>query len=120
MTTTKAPALPDVLAHLIASHTPAKRPLSGGLVLAYTPGSCNQAEPGVFRLTLSRRGVWPSEEEIETVKRDLKVALGKSGRILDGGLFVEPWLKGRPTSRPGQRVFYHVVFWREMRQASLL
>ena len=118
--TTKAPPLPDVLAHLVSSQTPAKRPLSGCLVLAYTPGSCNRAEPGVFRLTLSRRGVWPSEEEIETVKRDLKVALGKNGRYPDDALFVEPWLKGRPTGRPKQRIFYHVVFWREVRQASLL
>lgn len=48
------------------SDKPAKprKPLSGGFILAYTPGSHNQTEPGVYRLTLSRRGTWqrPSDQ----------------------------------------------------------
>jgi hypothetical protein len=58
MTTQAKPDLVDVLAGLIASQHPRKlKPLSGGLILAYTPGSHNRAEPGIYRLTLSRPGL---------------------------------------------------------------
>ncbi len=120
MTTTKAPSLVDVISELITSPTPKKlRPLSGGLILAYTPGSCNQSEPGVFRLTLSRRGVWPSDDEIEIVRRELREALKGRGRAAET-IFVEPWLKGKPKRKREEQVYYHVLFWRELVQASLL
>lgn len=120
MTTTKALSLVDVISELITSPTPKKlRPLSGGLILAYTPGSCNQAEPGVYRLTLSRRGVWPSDDEIEIVRRELREALKGRGRAAET-IFVEPWLKGPQAKRPSDQIQYHVLFWRELVQASFL
>lgn len=125
MTTTKSPPLVDVISELITSPTPKKlRPLSGGLILAYTPGSHNQAEPGVYRLTLSRRGTWPSEDEVRIVQRELHDALKRNGRAAET-IFVEPWLKGpqaKPPRRrgPSDQVMYHVLFWRELVQASLL
>lgn len=118
--TTKAPPLVDVLSELITHQTPKKmRPLSGGLILAYTPGACNEAEPGIHRLTLSRRGQYPSENEFEIVRRELREALKGRGRAAET-IFVEPWLKGPQTKRPSDRIHYHVLFWRELVQASLL
>lgn len=114
----QSPPLTDVLTEPTASRVQKKRPLTGGLILAYTPGSLNKTEPGVYRLTLSRRGVWPSELEIQTVKRDLRTALEGAGRNC-AGLFVEEFLRGRPARRPSERIYYHVVFWRELRQANL-
>jgi hypothetical protein len=120
MTTKPKPDLVDVLAGLIASQDPRKlKPLSGGLILAYTPGSHNRAEPGVYRLTLSRRGVWPSENEVRTTQRDLREALKRNGRFA-GTINWEPWLRGEPGKRPSDQVRYHVLFWRELVQASLL
>ena len=120
MTTTKAPPLVDVISQLITHQTPKKlKPLTGGLILAYTPGSCNQAQPGVYRLTLSRRGVWPSEDEIEIVRRELREALKGRNRAAET-IYVEPWLKGPQTKRPSDQIQYHVLFWRELVQAALL
>ena len=119
MTATKSPPLVDVLAALVARQTPGKRELSGQLILAYTPGSCNQAEPGVFRLTLSRRGVWPSEDEVRIVQRELREALKRHGRFAET-IYAEEWLKGPQAKRPSDQIHYHVLFWREMVQASLL
>lgn len=116
----KSPPLVEVLSQLIASREPKKlKPLSGGLILAYMPGSCNQAEPGVYRLTLSRRGVWPSETEVGVTQRELREALKKLGRAA-GTINWEPWLKGKPGTRPHDRIHYHVLFWEELVQASLL
>jgi hypothetical protein len=123
MTTKEAPALVDVLASLIGSDKPKKlnRPLSGGLYLAYTPGVCNEAEPGIHRLTLSRRGKYPSDNEIEIVRRELREALKRNGRAAET-IYVEPYLQvvGKVAERPSDRVHYHVLFWRELVQASLL
>jgi len=122
MTATKAPPLVDVISELIAHQTPKKlRPLSGGLILAYTPGACNEAEPGVYRLTLSRRGQFPSDNEVEIVRRELREALKKHGRFAET-IYVEPYLQvvGKVAERPSDRVHYHVLFWRELVQASLL
>ena len=122
MSTTKTqPPLTDVLAELIANREPAKlrKPLSGGLILAYTPGACNEAEPGIHRLTLSRRGQYPSNNEIEVMRRELREALKGRGRAAET-IYVEPWLKGAQTKRPSDRIHYHVLFWRELVQASLL
>ncbi len=115
------PSLVDVLASLISSEKPKKlnKPLSRGLYLAYTPGACNETEAGVFRLTLSRRGVWPSEDEIEIVRRELREALKGRGRAA-ATIFVEPWLTGPQAKRPSDQIHYHVLFWRELVQASLL
>ena len=116
----EAPPLVDVLASLITSQHPKKlKPLSGGLILAYTPGSHNRAEPGIYRLTLSRRGVWPSEDEVRIVQRELREALKRNGRFA-GTINWEPWLRGEPGKRPSDRVHYHVLFWRELVQSSLL
>ena len=120
MTAKTKPDLTDVLASLIASQAPKKlRPPLSGLILAYTPGSHNQAEPGIYRLTLSRRGVWPSEDEIEVVRRELREALKGRGRAAET-IFVEPWLKGPGVRRPSDRVHYHVLFWEELTQERLL
>jgi hypothetical protein len=121
MSATKpAPPLADVLAGLVASQHPKKlKPLSGGLILAYTPGPCNKAEPGIYRLTLTRRGDWPSDNEIEVVRRDLRQALKSLGRAAET-INIEPYHKGPATRRPSDRVHYHVLFWRELVQASLL
>lgn len=120
MTPTKAPPLVDVLSGLITSQAPKKlKPLSGGLNLAYTPGSHNQAEPGIHRLTLSRRGKWPSEDEVRIVKRELREALKRNGRFAET-IYVEEWLKGPQAKRPSDQVMYHVLFWRELVQASML
>lgn len=117
---TKTPPLVDVLSGLIASQEPKKlKPLSGGLILAYMPGSCNQAEPGVYRLTLSRRGVWPSEDEVRIAQRELREALKRNGRFA-GTINWEPWLRGKPVRRIDQQVMYHVLFWEELVQESLL
>lgn len=111
---TAAPTLSDILANLTAKKRPTKQPpLSRGLILAYTPGACNETEPGVFRLTLSRRGTWPSEQEIEIVKRELWAVLIKNGRIPER-IDLEPHLKA------GGNIHYHVLFWREGVQARLL
>ena len=115
----EAPPLTDVLAALINRQTPGKTELSGGLILAYTPGSHNQAEPGVYRLTLSRRGKWPSENEVRIVQRELREALKKHSRHA-GAISWEPWLRGKPGKRASDQVLYHVLFWEEMVQASLL
>lgn len=117
--TTKSPPLVDVLAALVARQTPGKRELSGQLILAYTPGSCNQSELGVYRLTLSRRGTWPSEDEVRIVQRDLREALKKHGRFA-AAINWEPWLRGKPGKRASDQVLYHVLFWEEMVQATLL
>ncbi|MEZ4594543.1 MAG: hypothetical protein R3D55_25875 [Chloroflexota bacterium] len=119
MTTKTQPPLVDVLASLISRQTPGKTELSGGLILAYTPGSHNQAEPGVYRLTLSRRGKWPSEQEVLIVQRELREALKKHSRHATT-INWEPWLRGKPGKRPSDQVLYHVLFWEEMVQASLL
>lgn len=120
MTATKTqPPLADVLAKLINRQTPGKTELSGKLILAYTPGSHNQTEPGVYRLTLSRRGTWPSEDEVRIVQRDLREALKKHGRFATT-ISWEPRLRGKPGKRPSDQVLYHVLFWEEMVQASLL
>jgi hypothetical protein len=121
MATKETPSLADVLTDLITSQHPKKlaRPLSGGLRLAYTPGPCNKAEPGIYRLTMSRRGTWPSENEVRIVQRELREALKRNGRAAET-IYVEPWLKGPPVKRPSDRVRYHVLFWRELVQASLL
>lgn len=58
---TAPPPLPAVLSHLLASPAPDHITLTGKLTLAYTPGDANTRDPGVHRLTLSRRGQWPSE-----------------------------------------------------------
>ena len=87
--------------------------------LAYTPGSHNQAEPGIHRLTLSRRGKWPSEDEVRIVKRELREALKRNGRFAET-IYVEGWLKGPQAKRPSDQVMYHVLFWRELVQASML
>jgi hypothetical protein len=111
--TAKAPALTDILTVLIRSDKKGHRTLERGLTLAYTPGSLNDAEPGVYRLTLSRHGTWPGEQEIGIVKRDLWTALIQNGRIPDR-ISVEPWLRGK------RDVHYCVLFWREGRQGKLL
>lgn len=119
-TKTKAPPLVDVLSGLIASQTPKKlKPLSGKLILAYTPASCNQAEPGVNRLTLSRRGVFPSEDEIRIVRRELRGALKRHGRAAET-IQVERGLLGKAVKRPSDQIHYHVLYWGELVQASLL
>ncbi len=118
-TTKTQPPLTDVLAALVNRQTPGKTELSGKLILAYTPGSHNQAEPGVYRLTLSRRGTWPSEDEVRIVQRDLREALKKHGRFA-ATINWEPWLRGKPGKRASDQVLYHVLFWEEMVQASLL
>lgn len=107
------PSLTAILAALTRSPKPDRVPLKHGLTLAYTPGDCNQAEPGVHRLTLSRRGVWPSEQEVATVKRDLSAALRAGGRVADG-VCVEWWLEAKGNIK------YHVLFWRELVQDNLL
>ena len=119
--TTKPPSLIEVLTELIDSPEPKKlrNPLSGGLMLAYTPGDKNQAEPGVYRLTLSRRGAWPSEDEVRVTQRELREALKKHGRYA-GTINWEAHLKGKPGKRPSDQVMYHVLFWEEMTQASWL
>lgn len=119
--TTKTPALIEVLTELINSPEPKKlrNPLSGGLMLAYTPGDKNQAEPGVYRLALSRRGAWPSEDEVRVTQRELREALKKYNRYA-GAINWEPWLKGAETRRPSDQIMYHVLFWEEMTQASWL
>jgi len=121
MNTKTQPSLVEVLAELIASPEPKKlrKPLSGGLMLAYTPGDKNQAEPGVYRLTLSRRGTWPSEDEVRVTQRELREALKKRGRAA-GMINWEPWLKGKPGKRPSDQIMYHVLFWEEMTQVSWL
>lgn len=81
MTSKTQPSLVDVLASLITRQTPGKTELSGGLILAYTPGSHNKTEPGVHRLTLSRRGKFPSEQEVQIVQRELREALKRNGRF---------------------------------------
>jgi hypothetical protein len=118
-TTKTQPPLTDVIAALVNRQTPGKTELSGKLVLAYTPGSHNQAEPGVYRLTLSRRGKYPSDNEIEIVRRELREALKGQGRVAET-IFVEPWLKGPQAKRPSDQIHYHVLFWRELVQGSLL
>jgi len=118
MATKAKPDLVDVLADLITRQTPTRRELSGKLILAYTPGNCNQTEPGVHRLTLSRRGVWPSENEVRIVQRELREALRKHGRHA-GAINWEPWLKGPAKRRPDDQIMYHVLFWEEMTQSSL-
>lgn len=121
MKTKEAPPLVDVLAALVTRQTPGKTELSGKLILAYTPGSHNQTEPGVYRLTLSRRGTWPSEDEVRIVQRELREALKRNGRAAET-IYVEPYLQvvGKVAERPSDRVHYHVLFWRELVQASLL
>lgn len=121
MTAKTQPSLVEVLTELITSPEPKKlrKPLSGGLMLAYTPGDKNQAEPGVYRLTLSRRGTWPSEDEVRVTQRELREALKKNNRYA-GTINWEPRLKGAETRRPSDRVHYHVLFWEEMTQASWL
>lgn len=119
MATKTQPPLVGVLATLINRQTKGKTELSGKLILAYTPGSHNRTEPGVFRLTLSRRGKWPSEQEVQIVQRELRQALKKHGRHA-GAINWEAWLVGSATRRPSDRVHYHVLFWEELTQASLL
>ena len=120
MTTKAKTPLVDVLASLITSSEPRKiKPLSGGLLLAYTPGDKNQAEPGIHRLTLSRRGVFPSEQEVRIVQRELLAALKRHGRFASA-INWEPWKKGKPTRRADHQIMYHVLFWEELVQGSLL
>ena len=109
----QAPPLVEILATLTAVPDQRSKPLERGLILAYTPGSLNETEPGVFRLTVSRHGVWPSNEEVVIVKRDLWKALIQNGRLPER-ISVEPWLRGK------RDVHYHVLFWREGRQERLL
>lgn len=73
----------------------------------------------MYRLTLSRRGVYPSEDEVRIVQRELREALKRNGRFATT-INWEPWLRGKPGKRPSDRVHYHVLFWEEMVQASLL
>lgn len=115
------PTLVEVVTGLITSSKPKKlnKPLSGGLYLAYTPGACNEAEPGVHRLTLSRRGKYPSDNEIEIMRRELREALKGQGRAAET-IYVESSLKGPQAKRPSDQIHYHVLFWRELVQASLL
>ncbi|MCP4420206.1 MAG: GH3 auxin-responsive promoter family protein [Chloroflexi bacterium] len=72
-----------------------------------------KAEPGVYRLTLSRRGSWPSEKEIQIVKRDLQAALKAAERHWSS-MAVEEYLRAAKSQR------YHVIFWIEAVQGSLL
>lgn len=118
MSTKTKPPLVDVLAALINRQTPGKTELSGGLILAYTPGSHNQAEPGVYRLTLSRRGKWPSDEEVQIVQRELRQALKKHNRHA-GTINWDACHRGKPTNRPQNQIMYHVLFWEELKQSSL-
>lgn len=109
--TTKTKQLAKIIAQLIRGQRKNYHRLGKGLVLAYTPGSLNEIEPGVYRLTLSRRGSWPSEKEIEIVKRDLKIALKAANRAWSD-MAVEEY-KRKGTQR------YHVIFWIEAVQAAL-
>lgn len=110
--TTKTQPLTNIIAQLIRSPARRHHTLPKKLTLAYTPGALNAAEPGVYRLALSRRGNWPSEKEIEIVKRDLKAVLKAAGRHWSG-MAVEEYLKGKKEQR------YHVIFWIEAVQAAL-
>lgn len=51
--------------------------------------------------------------------RELREALKKHGRFA-ATINWEPWLRGKPGKRPSDQVLYHVLFWEEMVQASLL
>lgn len=112
--TAKAPALTDILTMLIRSDKKTHRTLERGLTLAYTPGSLNG---GIHRLTLSRKGIFPSEQEIEIVKRDLYKVLSENGRFPEI-ISVESYLK-KPLKR-GVMIYYHILFWREGVQERLL
>ncbi len=112
MTTTNG-NLTDVIAQLVRSKTKASRKLSRGLVLAYTPGSEND---GVYRFTCSRRGVSPSDREMQIVERDLRAALKGEGRA-HTGLRCEPWLKKKTRRGVYQ---YHLWTWEELKQGELL
>lgn len=59
----------------------------------------------------SRKGVSPSNKELEIVQRDLRAALLAAGRPV-GEQRVEPWLRRGKWQ-------YHVIEWRELTQAAL-
>ena len=104
--------LSGIVSSLIGQERVGYHKLKKGLTIAYTPGNLNQKEPGVYRLTLSRKDSWPSDTEIEIVKERLKRALKERGRIWSD-IRVEQYLKGKKGMR------YHVVFWLELIQAKL-
>ena len=107
-------ALTAVLTMLVRSDKKIHRELERGLVLAYTPGSLNN---GTHRLTLSRRGVFPSDQEIKIVKDSLTEVLTSEGRFPEI-ISVEPSLESK--TKRGVVVRYHVLFWRERIQQKLL
>jgi hypothetical protein len=94
---------------LVLSEKPISDTLERGLLLAYTPatedGECH-------RLTMSRKGdKHPSRNEIDIVVRDLKKTLSRLERPY-GDLCTEEGLRNKSYS-------YHVIKWREWRQATL-
>lgn len=108
------PTLTEILTDLIINSNSLRRvTLSRGLILAYTPRHVNTTNPDTYRLTLSRRGQYPSEQEIEVVKRELRDVLHKNGRVPDR-FYLEPYL------RANGNIHYHVLFWRELVQAKLI
>ena len=94
---------------LLRSQSRSSRELSRGLMLAYTPGSENA---GTHRFTCSRRGVSPSDREMQIVEAALREALAGEGRIVVG-LMCEPFLKRG-------RWQYHLWEWEEAEQGRLL
>lgn len=107
------PTLAEILTDLVSSNSRRRVTLGRGLTLAYTPCHVNTTSPDTYRLTLSRRGQYPSEQEIEIVKRELRDTLYKNGRVPDR-FYLEPYL------RASGNIHYHVLFWRELVQAKLL
>ena len=107
--TAKKPALTDILTVLIRSEEKTHRRLERGLTLAYTPGQLNN---GIHRLALSRKGIHPSQDEIEIVRRDLYKALANCSRI--------PEIISLEPNRAVGATRYHVLFWREGVQERLL
>lgn len=102
-----------IIAMLLASSTKTSRTLSRGLVLAYTPGSENG---GVFRFTISRKDISPSDKEAEIVERELKNALQKQSRPWAFWSY-QPWLKKRAARAVYQ---YHLWQWQEPVQEKLI
>lgn len=105
--------LQDRIASLIWHENRKHIKLRRGLILAYTPGSKNEDEPGQFRLCLSRAGgKRPSEHEDRIVYDTLRAALKASGRMYEPLALQPNWaLKGRPVT---------LILWREGVQEPLL
>ncbi len=110
--------LTGIIEWLIKRDVKMHRKLKQGLVLAYTPASQNKNDYGVNRLALSRKGSWPSDNEINIVRSCLLAALRKQTRNLNN-INVETKLKGRARN-PAKRPCYHVIHWTEIEQTSFL